>query len=160
MRGGPRVRDVVAATVACVVVAMGAGVARAATLPDGSTPLPGSSFEGGDGNQDDQAPYVDWQGFQAAGRVAHSPDPNAADSAFVGGSKEDEPGEWDLTTEAGGVSPAKSNILDAWSAVDQPAAGDQRGLRRCAGRDEHRGDNQPASGPLLARDHGRRRPLR
>ena len=83
-------------------------------------------FQGGDGNQDDavvdDVPYVDWQGFQAAGRVVHSPDPNAADSAFAGGTKEDEPGSWALTTEAGGVNPAKANILDAWSAVDQPGA--------------------------------------
>jgi hypothetical protein len=116
---GPAARAVV---VACALVAMSAGVARAAPLPTGSAPLPGSSFQGADGDQDDQAPYVDWQGLQATGRVTHSPDPNAADSAFVGGSQEDEPGEWDLTTEPGGVSPAKSNILDAWSVVDQPAA--------------------------------------
>ena len=85
-------------------------------------PLAGSAFQGADGNQDDQAPYVDWQGFEAGGRVVHSPDPNAADSAFAGGSKEDKPGAWDLTTESGGVNPAKDNILDAWSAVDQPGA--------------------------------------
>jgi hypothetical protein len=107
---------------ACALAASGSGVALAAPVPGSSTPLPGSSFQGADGNQDDQAPYVDWQGYQAGGRVAHSPDPNAADSAFVSGTKEDEPGEWDLTTEPGGVDPAKSNILDAWSAVDQPGA--------------------------------------
>jgi hypothetical protein len=116
---GPPARAVV---VACALAAMSAGAARAAPLPSGSAPLPGSSFQGADGDHDDQAAYVDWQGFQATGRATHSPDPNAADSAFVGGSKEDEPGLWDLTTEAGGVTPGKSNILDAWSAVDQPAA--------------------------------------
>jgi hypothetical protein len=116
------IRNVVATIAACAVVATGAGAARAAPLPNGSAPLPGNSFQGADGNQDDQSPYVDWQGFQASGRVTHSADPNAEDSAFVGGSEEDEPGEWDLTTEAGGVSPAKDNILDAFSAVDQPAA--------------------------------------
>ena len=36
--------------------------------------------------------------------------------------EEDKPGLWDLTTEAGGVNPAKSNIFDAWSAFD-PQAG-------------------------------------
>jgi uncharacterized repeat protein (TIGR01451 family) len=107
---------------AFALAASGAGVAQAAPVPRSSTPLLGSSFQGGDGDQDDQGRYVDWQGYQAAGRVGHSPDPNAADSAFVSGTEEDEPGEWDLTTESGGVSPAKSNILDAWSAVDQPAA--------------------------------------
>ena len=98
------------------------GVAWAATLPGSSVPLAGSAFLGGDGNQDDQAPYLDWQGLQAAGRVVHSPDPNAADSAFAGGTKEDQPGAWDLKTESGGVNPAKNNILDAYSAVDQPGA--------------------------------------
>ena len=38
----------------------------------------------------------------------------------MGGSKENNPGEWDLTTEDGGVSPGKDNIRDAWSVVDQP----------------------------------------
>jgi hypothetical protein len=116
------VQRLAAAIVVCLLAAVCAGVALAATLPHGSAPLPGSTFQGGDGNQDDQVPYVDWQGFEGDGRVAHSPDPNEADSAFVGGSKEDEPGEWDLTTEPGGVNPAKDNILDAWSGVDQPAA--------------------------------------
>ena len=40
----------------------------------------------------------------------------------MGGSKEDEPGEWDFTVETGGVNPGKANILDAWSAVDQDGA--------------------------------------
>jgi hypothetical protein len=94
----------------------------AAALPTGPTPLPGSTFQGGDGNQDDPgAPNIDWQGLQTADRVTHSPDPNADDSAFVGGSKEEEPGDWDFTTERGGVSPAKVNVLDAWTSVDQPA---------------------------------------
>src|SRR4051794_12444054 len=109
-----------------LIAALGLGVAApaaaAAPLPGSSTPLEGSTFQGGDGNQDDQVPYVDWQQMQASERVVHSPDPNAADSAFTGGSKEDEPGQWDLTTESGGVNPAKANILDAWSVVDQPGA--------------------------------------
>ena len=108
--------------VASLLVALAGGAAQAAPLPTGTAPLAGSSFQGGDGDQDDQAPYVDWQGLQASGRVAPNPDPNEADSAFVGGSKEDAPGDWGLTTESGGVDPAKSNILDAWSAVDQPLA--------------------------------------
>jgi uncharacterized repeat protein (TIGR01451 family) len=104
---------------ALAVSVVSAGQAAAA-LPAGPTPLAGSSFQGADGNQDDASPYVDWQGFQAAGRVVHSPDPNDADSAFAGGTKEDEPGAWHFTTESGGVNPGKANILDAWSAVDQP----------------------------------------
>ena len=112
----------VAIVAGVAMVLISTGVAQAAVVPGGSSPLTGSGFQGGDGNQDDEVPHVDWQGLQAAGAVVHSPDPNAADTAFVGGTKEDEPGSWALTTEAGGVNPAKANILDAWSAVDQPVA--------------------------------------
>ena len=99
-----------------------APLARATPLPPSVVPLPGSSFQGADGNQDDAAPRIDWQALQAAGRVSHSPDPNAEDTAFKGGSKEDEPGEWDFASEAGGVNPGKSNILDAWSTYDPQGA--------------------------------------
>src|SRR6476620_1232999 len=105
--------------VSAVVVAAPAG---ATVLPPSLSPLPGSQFQGGDGNEDDAAPVVDEQGFQAAGRLRHSVDANGQDSAFAGGSKEDEPGKWGLTSESNGVNPGKANILDAWSAVDQPGA--------------------------------------
>ena len=82
-----------------------------------------STFQGGDGNQTDSASLTDWQGLAAANRVNHSPDPNVQDTAFVAGSNEDQPVLWDLTTEAGGVNPAKSNILDAWEVSD-PLGGD------------------------------------
>lgn len=104
-----------------VVLLLVAPAASAATLPSGSAPLSGSTFQGGDGNQDDAAPLVDWQGLQTAGRVVHSPDPNAQDTIFEGGMKILVPGQWDFTTQAGGATPGKNNILDAWSAVDQPA---------------------------------------
>jgi hypothetical protein len=94
--------------------------ASATVLPPTPDPLPGSSFQGADGDQDDDPPRIDWQALQEAGAVRHSEDPNAADDAFSGGSTELAPGDWDLTTEAGGVSPAKSNIRDAWSSVRQP----------------------------------------
>ena len=55
---------------------------------------------------------------QAAERVHHSPDPTPKTLPSSGGSKEDEPGLWDFTTEAGGVNPRKDNILDAWSTFD------------------------------------------
>ncbi len=94
----------------------------ATPLPPTQNPLPGSSFQGADGNQNDAASLVDWQGLDAAGRVVHNPDPNELDTAFTGGSKDDEPGNWDFTVEPGGVNPAKANILDAWSAVDTGGA--------------------------------------
>lgn len=96
-----------------------AGPASAITLDPSPDPLPGSSFQGGDGDQDDAGQLLDWQALAADGGVAHSPDPDEADSAFKGGSKENKPGDWDLTTEKGGVNPSKANILDTWSAVDQ-----------------------------------------
>ena len=93
--------------------------ADATVLPPTANPLPGSSFQGADGNQDDAAPRIDWPAMQAAGRGYHTPAPNPPDRAFTGGSQLLEPGNWDLGVEEGGVDPRKSNILDAWSAVDQ-----------------------------------------
>jgi hypothetical protein len=103
----------------CLLVAPSAA---ATPLPPSTNPLPGSSFQGADGNQDDAPPRIDWQAMEAAGRAYHSPDPNDADTAFKGGSKENEPGDWDLAIEPGGVNPSKDNIVDGWSAVDQGGA--------------------------------------
>jgi hypothetical protein len=110
----------VASALGCI--ALFAPPATATPLPPFLGPLPGSSFQGADGNQDNARPLIDWQALQPAGRVTHNPDPNAEDSAFTGGSKENVPGLWDLTTEPGGVNPGKANILDSWSAVDSPGA--------------------------------------
>ncbi len=107
---------------ALLAMAALAPAAHGQVVPTSSTPLPGSTFQGGDGDQDDGGGYIDWQALQAGGRPVHNPDPNDHDTAFVSGLKEQEPYTWDFTTEDGGVSPAKANILDAWSAVDQPGA--------------------------------------
>ncbi len=112
-------RALVAAIVALLACAPAAALGQ---VPSGPGPLTGSTFQGGDGNQDNAAPLVDWQKLEGDGRVVHNPDPNAQDSSFVGGTKLLEPGDWDLTTEAGGVTPSKVNIRDAWAAVDQPGA--------------------------------------
>ena len=93
-------------------------LATATPLPPTTAPLPGSQFQGGDGNQDDAPQGIDWQALDTAERVHHAPDPNAQDNVFVGGRKEDLPGLWNFTTEAGGASPDKSNIVDAWSTFD------------------------------------------
>jgi hypothetical protein len=117
----PPPRSLGALALSLSALALAAGPASATVLPPTTDPLPGSSFQGADGNQDDASPTLrDWQALQAAGVVQHSPDPNAQDDAFTGGSKENNPGEWDLTVEAGGVNPPKDNIRDAWSAVRQP----------------------------------------
>jgi hypothetical protein len=112
--------------VACALVCtpVFASPATAATLDPSQNPLPGSNFQGADGNQDDAAgpPRIDWQGLEAADRVVHNPDENDQDTAFTGGSKEDEPGSWDFMVEPDGVKPPKANIHDAWSAVDLAGA--------------------------------------
>ena len=94
------------------------------TLPPSENPLPppAPAFQGADGNQDDDAPRFDWQGLQAARDVRHTADANDEDTAFTGGSREDAPGEWNLTVETGGVRPGKANIRDAWAAVNQNGA--------------------------------------
>ena len=114
---------VVAAASGLAVAAFGV-VPASAQLPPSNNPLPGSSVQGADGNQDDGNGYLDWESLQAGDRVQHSPDPNDLDSAFKGGNagKENAPGDWDLRAEAGGVNPPKANIRDAWSAVGQPGA--------------------------------------
>jgi DNA-binding CsgD family transcriptional regulator len=65
-----------AALATVTLVAVEAGSARAAvTLPTGPSPLPGSTFQGEDGNQEDAPPnLVDRQAFEQAGRVVHNPD--------------------------------------------------------------------------------------
>jgi hypothetical protein len=99
-----------------------ASPATATPLPPSANPLPGSLFQGADGNQADAPPRIDWQAMQAAGRAYHNPDPNPSDTAFTGGSKENEPGNWAFRVEPAGVDPRKDNILDAWSAADQGGA--------------------------------------
>ena len=99
---------------------VGAAPAHATSLEPTPAPLPGSTFQAADGDQDAPSRLTDWRSEDAAGRVTHAPDPNAEDTAFKGGSKENEPGGWDLTTEKGGVNPAKENIRDAWGTLQQP----------------------------------------
>ena len=96
--------------------------AAAVPLPPSGAPLPGSSVQGADGDQADAAPWIDWATLEATGRVGHTPDPNAHDTMFSGGDKEDAPGDWDIVTKAGGVTPSQENILDAWSSVDEAGA--------------------------------------
>jgi uncharacterized repeat protein (TIGR01451 family) len=94
-------------------------------LPPRDEPLPGSTFQGADGDQDNPAApstNIDWQALQAAGRVVHSPDADDPDTEFDGGSEDIAPGGWGLRTASGGVDPGQSNIRDAWGAVDQIGA--------------------------------------
>ncbi|HKG64052.1 MAG TPA: hypothetical protein VKB28_08320 [Solirubrobacteraceae bacterium] len=108
----------VSVAVLAVIATGWAPAAGAAPLTPTDDPLPGSSFQGADGDQLDENGLLDWDGVHA--RVVHNADPNDQDTAFAGGTKEGEPAHWILTTEAGGVTPGKANIRHAWSVVDQP----------------------------------------
>ena len=99
-------------------------IAQSVVTPTTSNPLPGSQFQGGDGNQGDAPGLIDWEERQASGRFGHTSDPQANDDIFAGGDKELEPGGWGLTTSHGGASPPSDNILDTYRAVDHPPGGD------------------------------------
>jgi hypothetical protein len=122
---GSPFRTLVAAAAALLAFAP---AAFAGTIEPSLTPLPpavgGSTFQGGDGDQDDptgQAGVVDWDGRQGQQPpVVHNPDAGAGNLAFTGGSEVEEPIDWRLTSEGSGVSPGKNDILDAWSAIEQP----------------------------------------
>src|SRR5688572_27107435 len=100
---------------ACVLAAISL-VSAAAAL---GSPLPGSSYDTGDGNQDN-ALGLDWQGAFAAGNVNESPDAN--DDCFVGGVKELTPNQWAFNTSAGGCTPGKSNLRVAFANPESAAA--------------------------------------
>jgi len=92
--------------------------ADAVPLAGSPNPLPGSTFEGGDGNQAASTVLrTDWQNVSP---VNHSPDPNLNDNVFAGGNagKENAPGSWAFATQDGGSTPGKNNILDAYSVND------------------------------------------
>ena len=38
--------------------------------------------------------------------------------------KEDEPGQWDISIQAGGVTPGKANFFNAYTLVEERPAGD------------------------------------
>src|SRR5215217_1313963 len=99
-------------------VLAGSAWAQAVPLSGSADPLPGSNFEGGDGNQVVDNPLRDdWA--DAVG-VRHFPDP-VPDEVFTEGSKEDEPGLWVINPD-GSPSPPKNNILDAYALVEETAA--------------------------------------
>jgi uncharacterized repeat protein (TIGR01451 family) len=105
-----------------VLLAVGASPSFAVTLTPTDAPLPGSNFQGGDGNQDNPAGDVsspadgvndiDWQSLSSTPGNVDSTNP---DMAFSGGDKESEPGSWSFVDEGAGVNPSKDNLLGAWS---------------------------------------------
>jgi uncharacterized repeat protein (TIGR01451 family) len=102
--------------------------AMAGPLNGGAAPLPGSTFQGADGNESTPLPgdadfvapptRTDWQSFVGSSRLVTSPDPQLQDSEFQNGSHEGDPNHWDLGATAGGVKPDKANVLGAWGVTD------------------------------------------
>src|SRR6185369_1163182 len=107
------------------------GATSALALAPTPSPLPGSNFQGADGNQanpgadasvpPDGVTDIDWQAL--AGSIPTLIDPSANDSSFAGGDKETEPGVWDIISKAGGVTPSKDNLLAAWASVSRSVSG-------------------------------------
>src|SRR3954454_4169705 len=139
-----RIRRVrIAALLAVTVVAMFmlAGTASAVTLTPTSCPLPGSNFQGGDGNQqnesakcptanDPSAPFIDWQGVAADSRTLDFnalPDGDplhpGADSTFAGGNKETDLTNWKISSPLMQVTPNKDNLFAAWEGLAKGASG-------------------------------------
>src|SRR5262245_25476396 len=102
-------------------ISLAVPAAGAQQLPPTSNPLPGSTFQGGDGNQAPALGFVDWATLAAEGRVQHSPDPTP-DNAFGGGTQNNAPANWHFVSAGSGVSPGSDNILDSWSSVDAVGA--------------------------------------
>jgi uncharacterized repeat protein (TIGR01451 family) len=111
------------ATALCALVAF-TGASSAFALSPTSTPLAGSDFQGGDGDQDTPVtPGIrDWQDV-AASLPDGTDDPTGGDIAFGGGNKETEPINWDTQNEGVGVDPNKDNILAAWSNANDGVGG-------------------------------------
>lgn len=109
---------------ACTLVLI-PGAAYAAQT---SQPLAGgSSFQGADGNQDNESPFTDWQtyadtppGTNTAVTKLDSPvgTGDAAGPDYFYAGKEDTPDEWTLESDSGGIEPGKSNALAASSVRD------------------------------------------
>ncbi|MDQ3933482.1 MAG: chitobiase/beta-hexosaminidase C-terminal domain-containing protein [Actinomycetota bacterium] len=85
----------------------------------------GSTLVGAEGDQDPNAGNSltgpsdgDWLGYWNSGRVSSMVDPNALDDHFIGGTKEQNPLFWAFQFQAGGVTPAKSNIQAAWTSLE------------------------------------------
>ncbi|HKH17342.1 MAG TPA: SdrD B-like domain-containing protein [Solirubrobacteraceae bacterium] len=96
-----------------------AGVAQAVPLVPTDAPLPGSDFQGGDGNQDATALLRDWQSIAGSPGLVSADDPNALDTTFDTGSHENDPLHWDISLDPDGVTPGKANFFNSWSFIDE-----------------------------------------
>jgi uncharacterized repeat protein (TIGR01451 family) len=98
-----------------------AGAAQAVPLTPTDNPLPGSNFQGGDGDQKAEGAFDDWETLVGSMGLVSTNDPNALDSTFDTGSHENDPEHWDISTQADGVTPAKANFFNSWTYVDDQA---------------------------------------
>ena len=104
-------------------------------------PLPGSDFEGGDGNQanptagakPNPAPYpanVDWQHLAGFPGLVHAADPNALDTTFDTGSHENNPLGWDLDFDPDGLRrPRRTSSTPGTTSTQPPATPSSTVLR-------------------------------
>ena len=105
-------------------LAFGTTTASAATLTPTPDPLLGSNFQGGDGNQADEAGHIDWQTLAQVpagqnGFVASAIDSQVHDSCFGSpNQKQLNPGGWVFIDCGTGVNPSKDNLLAGFSSVD------------------------------------------
>jgi hypothetical protein len=117
-----------------VVAALGIGASTALgqhRVKRTTRSLPGSNFDGGDGNQADGSGF-DWQGLYQqylAGEAVFGhtmdfagPSIDEADDQFTSGSKELDPGDWQL--RKAGAPPAKDNIFDIYRGFEHAEGGD------------------------------------
>jgi hypothetical protein len=109
-------RAAVGIAAAGLAFALVPSTAGAVVLAPTAAPLPGSNFQGGDGDQLDSAPNIDWQSLAGNPNLVSVNDPNTNDTIING--KENDPLDWDLTTTSGGASPPKTNFFDAWNYFD------------------------------------------
>src|SRR5918995_608217 len=114
-----RGRHVLIGVVALFATLAFAASASAIPLTPTSAPLPGSDFQGGDGNQTATPLLRDWQSLVGQPGLVAVSDPNALDTTYGTGSHENDPLNWDVLLDPGGVTPAKANFFNAWFYVDE-----------------------------------------
>jgi uncharacterized repeat protein (TIGR01451 family) len=113
---------------ACTLaLALAAGTAFAAGSSYDANPLPGSTFQGADGNQDATpdaggSGSTDWQSYAANSGVLHERLDQPVDGTgtldyFYKG-HESTPTDWVKDSVSGAITPAKSNALAQWSITD------------------------------------------
>lgn len=99
-----------------VALMLAAGPAQATVqLFPSASPLPGSSFQGGDGNQTpaNATTRLDWKNFKNDPDLKTLVDPSNPDREFGGGSSEDTPDRWTFS-DPSESTPLKANFRVAW----------------------------------------------